>query len=174
MTLADIKVKKEIANKMHDKNTNRLEKIFWSKIGTMFGVALTMAGAMIVGLATAGVALTVGAVVTGIGAVTALGSHGANIGLRIADRKALKELKKEFPDMVEYGRFPSYSMEYSQDVIDELTKQEDELTGNKTFYLDNEGMKEDMYTNYLSYVEERSIHSDRGDRWDDWNRERFD
>jgi len=180
MNLKEIRSRLDRANELHEKNYNRLEKKFWAKIGTMLGVVVTMAGAMVIALVPgAGPALTFGAVMTGLGVAGALGCNAWNIGLNVADKKALKQLKKEFPEYVEEDA-RGFSVEHSREVVNELTKQENEKTGNKTFYVENEGMQEDMYENYRhSYGEDLSIHSDRYEKYDRFggimeDRERFD
>lgn len=179
MNLKEVRSRLDRANALHEKNYNRLEKKFWAKLGMMLGLVVAMAGAMVVALVPgAGPALTFGAVMTGVGAASVLGLDAWNIGLSIADKKALKQLKKEFPEYVDQNA-RGFSVEFSRDVVNGLTGQEIDKSGNKEFYVENEGMQEDMYENYRhSYGEDLSIHSDRFEKYDRFggmeDRERFD
>lgn len=135
MNLKEIVAKKRRAYELHEKNTNRLHKIFGAKIGMMVGIVFSAVGAMVVALATGGVALDIGVGIAGVGVTMAAADYVANLSLQAADRKARKLLQKEFPEQTDGGKLRGYAMEHSRDIINELEEMERSNAGGREHLL---------------------------------------
>lgn len=120
MNLKELINKKRRAYEMHEKNTNRLNKIFGAKIGMMVGITFAAIGAIVLMVATGGFAVDIGAGLAGVGVTMAGADYIANIAFQAADRKARKQLQKEFPEQTKSGKLRGYAMTHSRDVINEF------------------------------------------------------
>lgn len=101
MTLKEIQEKKARAQEMHAKNKKRFNRIFKAMCVTLGGFVGVVAGACMIALAPGpGALLTIGAISSFAGVGTAFGAYAVNMGLEVADSKARKELKREFPEIV--------------------------------------------------------------------------
>lgn len=116
--------KKSRAYEMHQKNTHRLSRIFGAKVGMMVGVLFSAIGAIVIALATGNFGLDVGATLTGVGVTMAGADYIANLALQSADRKARKELQKEFPELTRKGKLHGYACMHSREVVAEIEQME--------------------------------------------------
>jgi len=135
MNLKELVNKKRRAYEMHEKNTNRLNKILGAKIGMMVGITFAAIGAIVLMVATGGVALDIGAGIASVGVTMAGADCIANIAFQAADRKARKQLQKEFPEQTASGKLHGYAMTHSRDVINELEEIERGTVGGKEHLL---------------------------------------
>ena len=126
MTLKEIQEKKARAQQMHAKNKKRFNNIFKALCVTVGGFVGVIAGATMIALAPGpGALLTAGAITAFTGMGTAFTSYAVNMGFEVADGKARKQLKKEFPEIVgENTKLTERAYLHSGEVVRTLHKME--------------------------------------------------
>ena len=90
----------------------------------MVGVTFAAIGAIVTMVATGGIALDIGLGIASVGVTMAGADYIANLSLQAADRKARKELQKEYPELTGEGKLHGYAMSHSREVINELEEME--------------------------------------------------
>ena len=124
MNISELYRKKLRADALHNNNKKRIRNIIRCmgvSVGALCGV-LVGAGLMIAAPGP-GALLTIGAIASFGGLGTALASNVARIGLEVADKKASKQLQKEFPEYLPQDvKLMERSLIYSADVNRKLVR----------------------------------------------------